>query len=114
MEDEIKERSHQTRMTMWNIGSVVRTERYVEDTDVWWRKRTASFIFMSFLWDATEKIQLISFFKPKGPSAESSHHTLANDVDFDIHCRDCTIDVYGSFEQRFGRPPGKKDFIPFM
>ena len=32
----------------------------------------------------------------------------------DIHCKDCTIDVYGCFEQRFGRPPRKKDFIPFM
>ena len=40
--------------------------------------------------------------------------TMANDVDFDIHCKDCTIDVYGCFEQRFGRPPRKKDFIPFM
>lgn len=69
--------------------------------------------FYVFLVDATEKIRLRKLVNRRD-HLQRILTTLANDVDFDIRCKNCTVHVYGCFEQRFGRPPRKKDFVPFM
>lgn len=89
------------------------TVLWVEDYGRLVEEENGKYYFYVFLVDATEKIRLRKLVNRRD-HLQRVLTTLANDVDFDIHCKDCTIDVYGCFEQRFGRPPRKKDFIPFM
>ena len=115
VEDEIKEQiaSNTYDYVEYRICCQDETVLWVEDYGRLVEEENGKFYFYVFLVDATEKIQLRKLLNRRD-HLQRVLTTLANDVDFDIHCKDCTIDVYGSFEQRFGRPPGKKDFIQFM
>lgn len=84
------------------------TVLWVEDYGRLVEEENGKHYFYVFLVDATEKIRLRKLVNRRD-HLQRVLTMLANDVDFDIHCKDCTINVYGCFEQRFGRPPRKKD-----
>ena len=89
------------------------TVLWVEDYGRLVEDESGRHYFYVFLVDATEKIRLRKLVNRRD-HLQRILTTLANDVDFDIRCKNCTVHVYGCFEQRFGRPPRKKDFVPFM
>ncbi|MGI6069166.1 MAG: diguanylate cyclase [Blautia sp.] len=69
--------------------------------------------FYVVLIDITEQIQYQQELE-EGNARQQVLASLSNDIFFDIDCRSGRIDVFGNFEERFGREPRFEDFVMFQ
>lgn len=70
-------------------------------------------LFYVFIVDSTEKKELQQEMKRRNEQQQVLIE-MAKDVVFDVSCQTKTIEIYGKFEERFGRKPEIKDFVKLL
>lgn len=70
-------------------------------------------LFYVFIVDSTEKKELQQDMKRYNEQQQVLIE-MAKDVVFDVSCQTKTIEIYGKFEERFGRKPEINDFVKLL
>jgi diguanylate cyclase (GGDEF)-like protein/PAS domain S-box-containing protein len=83
--------------------------RWVDDYGRLIHQANGEDVFYVFIVDSTEKKQLQYELKRRNDQQQVLID-MAKDVVFDVSYHDKTIDIYGKFEERFGRKPCLDDF----